>query len=280
MTMSKREYAEAIAEIIGGEVHEVEKTNGIITTGITKRIKGINVTPTIYIDQAYGMEKPIEEAAKKIDEMLTTYQPKENMDLSCLLDYENVKDRLRARLYNKATKADVFRSADVYGFDDLVIIPYIKVTDFMEDGWIKVSKSLLDNWGVSEKEVIDTAMMNSDEDFEIMSMAEVMADIMRKQGAPEDMIEMIVGDKDNGMYVVSNKQRFYGAIGAILRADELRMMFPDGYTVLPSSIHEVIVIPKALATDPEYLAQMVKEVNATEIDELERLGDKPYPIEV
>ena len=276
--MTKREYAEAIAEIIGGEVYEVEKANGVITTGITKRIEGMNIAPTIYIDSAYAMEKSVEESAKKIGEMMEAYQPKENMDLSCLLDYENVKDRLRARLYNKATKADIFRSAEVYGFDDLVIIPYIEVTDFMKDGWIKVSESLFNHWGVSEKEVIDTAMMNTDENIEIMSMAEIMANMLREQGAPENLIEQMVGSTDNAMYVVSNKKRFYGAIGVILKADELRMMFPDGYTVLPSSVHEIIVVPNTLATDPEYLAQMVREVNATEVDELERLGNKPYPI--
>ena len=57
-----RDYAEEIASIVGGEVVEIEKANGVKYTGITIREEGATITPNIYVDDFYKMSIPEEEA--------------------------------------------------------------------------------------------------------------------------------------------------------------------------------------------------------------------------
>ena len=50
----------------------------------------------------------------------------------------------------------------------------------------------------------------------------------------------------------------------------------EEFYILPSSKHEVIVMPAHLVTDPMHLVAMVKEVNASSVDEDDRLTDNVY----
>ena len=46
--------------------------------------------------------------------------------------------------------------------------------------------------------------------------------------------------------------------------------------ILPSSVHEVILIPKDDTMEWEKLQEMVKEVNSTQVEDVEILSDSVY----
>ena len=145
MEMTKREYAEVIVSIIGGEIQEVEKANGVKMLGIIRREEGSNISPTAYVDEFYrdGVDPVF--AAQRIDSLLIA-NSRNNFDVTMFTDFEKVKPNLRARLYNSKTNAEVFMSAEKYGFDDLIIIPYILVkSDFDGQAASKVNKSMLNS---------------------------------------------------------------------------------------------------------------------------------------
>ena len=50
----------------------------------------------------------------------------------------------------------------------------------------------------------------------------------------------------------------------------------DRFIVLPSSLHETIVLPLKDETEYEWLAKMVREVNDTQVDVEERLSYHVY----
>ena len=81
-----------------------------------------------------------------------------------------------------------------------------------------------------------------------------------------------------GMYVLSNSSKVFGA-ASILYPDVLKnfaeKLDRDLY-ILPSSVHEVILLPKRSETEWETLQEMVKEVNATQLEEVEILSDSVY----
>ncbi len=268
--MTIKKYAQEIANIVGGKVTESPKANGIVMTGIT--IMGDkNIAPTVYVDGYYKQNIPVSVAAESIKEVLNNHKVENDFDADCIMNWDTVKSNLRARLYNNTTKADVYRSAKSYGFDDLIIVPAILVTGSFGNGSIKVTNQIMERWGVTKRTVIDTALRNSAKDVEIMSMAEVIRQMMGP------LANSIFGPEDDGtMYVISNKDKSYGAIAVIGARERLREMFPNGYTVLPSSIHEVIVVPNNLDAQQEMLTQMVREVNAEQVAPEERLGDRAY----
>lgn len=98
-------------------------------------------------------------------------------------------------------------------------------------------------------------------------------------------IAELIGIPDFGtMYVASNASTYYGASAILIT--ELLKGFADSHGVkklliLPSSIHECIIIPFKNFTqeDVEIYKNMVKEINATEVAEEDRLIDTAYVIE-
>lgn len=180
-----------------------------------------------------------------------------------LTNWDEVKPRLKARLYNNSFEADVYESAARYGFHDLRIVPYITM---MENGYTKVSRQLTDTWGVTPEEVLEAAKANVADDVDIASMAELLSELTDTP-QPEEVVPM---------KVITNADKFYGAISIIYAKERLNEMFPDGYIALPSSVHEFIVIPDIGEDDNEKFVDMVKQINATEVEPQDVLSNRIY----
>lgn len=263
--MTKMEYAKGIAEKIGGEVTETEKNNGVVFTGIQRREEGTNISPVVYIDQYYEDAMSIDEAAAKVDEILKA-NAQSSIDVDFILNFENIEPKLKAKLVNTKTSAEVFRSAADVGFDDLIIVPYIdEVVNFGEGkGTIKVSNALLERWNKTADEIIDIALKNSASEVVIKSMREVFIEM----GTPE----IFLPSDSNRMIIISNTSKINGAISVLFATERLRELFPNGYMILPSSIHEVIAVP----LNDDDMDGMVQEVNAGHVALEEQLGNKAY----
>ena len=87
--------------------------------------------------------------------------------------------------------------------------------------------------------------------------------------------------KDDFMYTLSNKEFDLGAV-AILFEDVLEKIaekFNSDLYILPSSIHETMIVPKYKFSEenkPEELSKMVKEINADAVKPYEQLSDSCY----
>ena len=260
--MTKREYAEEIARALDAEVQEVEKANGVVLTGVIRKDGGA-VNPCVYIDDFYEKNATLAEAVNEVKEQIENNHPQFNTDF--IKDFEQVKPKLMARLYNKATNVPISRSADKYGFDDLIITP---VVNFTENGsaTTKVNQSLLDMWGTTADEVIDIALENAKANAEIRTMEEIL---MKMMGGDPSMITPGAPT----MMVITNKSRICGAISVLFAKERLEEIFPNGYIVIPSSIHEVIATE---IEDTDAIANMIGEVNDTQVGLVDQLGTKPY----
>ena len=174
-------------------------------------------------------------------------------------DYEDIKDKVGVRLLPASVQTDVYVSAAEYGFEDLILVPYVLDLCKMDDGTAnaRVTNSLLEYWGVTADEVMAQGISNLD--FKILSMGDML-------GFPV---------MDVPMTVVTNESMICGASSIIAAREKLAEMFPDGYMVLPSSKHELIVVPKNIS-DKQGLLEMVMEINATVVAESDKLSDNVY----
>ena len=256
--MSKMEYAKEVAKEVNGVAKEVEKNNGVKVIGVEVNT-GSNVRPMVYIDEMYDRGLTVYEAADKVATIAQTYA-KDELDISWIADFEKVRPMLRARLLNKATSAEVFKQAGGV-FNDLIIVPYID--GVCENGSIKVRQEMLKVWKVTAEEVISQAEENSRKEAKMQSMSEIMAEM----GYP------LVCDDMPPMIVISNEKGCYGAYSILAMLDQLKTLFPEGFAVLPSSVHEVIIVN---AEDPAYLDSMVSDVNDKEVDPNEQLSGHAY----
>ena len=255
--MTRKTYANKIAELVGGEVKEVSKPNGIVHTGIVVSANENGISPVIYIDEYYDANTPVSKAASLVQKASEEHKDIK-IDISWVVNYEKVVPNLQARLYNESTKADVYLPAAVFGFKDLIIVPYILIG---KNAYAKVTKGLLKCWNISETEVISAAVNNSN--FRIFSMT--------------DIIPFKTDSIDQSMYVVTNEEKEFGAFSIIKARQKLSEIFTKGYVALPSSVHEFIVIPRQ-EDDDFYNAcrAMVRYVNIEHVAPDEKLSDNIY----
>lgn len=244
--MTKMEYAKTIAELINGEVKTVEKENGIIYTGVTKKVT-TNVSPIIYIDNLYENGVDVLDASKKVKEKIE--QSNVSFDIDFINDYEKAKPRLQARLYNNKTNVEVSKSAERYGFDDLIIVPILVVSED-DDGTatIKVTRDLLAKWDKSATEVISDAIENLD--YEIMDMFELLG------------INCLFGEST--MLVVTNKKRRCGAASVLKAKTEKKKPSNNDLvktlTSLPANdCNYTLALKKATADDLNIAIKQMKE---------------------
>lgn len=250
MRMTKIDYANTIANAVNGEVKEVTKTNGVTQTGIHVPTDGI-VAPVVYIDDAYENGAPVEEVVEYINSISERSKGMElNLDV---MNYNMIKSNICLRLLNasNAENFEVYESAEKYGFDDLIIVPY--VSNIIEGGYARVVPGMLEAWGKTAEEIIKKGFENTYE--KVSTLGEVIAEEMGME--PE------IVSPPSPLYCVRDRYNpSYGAVAVIKARKQLDEMFPGGYYVVPSSIHEVLILPAEFEASEEALNEIINGVNA------------------
>lgn len=265
--MTKLEFATSVAQIVGGEVKTVSKANGFSYNGILIHAES-GVSPVINTDEMYDQGYDINKAVSTVSSLAES-----NMNTELLYNvtvWDQAKDHLQARLYHKdAFKKDVFTySAYSYGFEDLVIVPFLVDLIEGENASCKVTAEMISKWDVAPLTVFNQAMKNVADDYTIRPLFDVL----------KDMIDIPFPEPDptvDCLFIVTNKSGNFGAISIIPALEELRERFGEFY-VLPSSLHEVLVVPKSFHDVSSELTTMVQEVNDTQVHQTEILSDHVY----
>ena len=262
--MTKFQFAQEVAQATNSKVKEVEKANGVKLTGIEIPTGSTNAAAVVYIDSMYEEGLTVEEAAEKVN-AIKEREASHQINIDIINDFEQVKPLLRARLYNQTTSADVFRSAAEYGFNDLIITAYIEGIMQTENGIgsIKVTSGLVESWNTTPDEVLRIAEENSRKDATIKNILGVLQDLGHDE----------ITD-DLPLFVVSNNSNCFGAYSIIALMDDLKKKYKEGFTVLPSSVHEVLVTD----LDNSDFDSMVDEVNAEQVNPEEQLSNHAYRI--
>jgi len=139
---------------------------------------------------------------------------------------------------------------------------------------LMITEDFLKCMGISKAEAWGNAETNTCRETEIKTMY----DVMKGFGVMD-----IEGEWIPQMYIISNRCGVRGASAMIDRTAIRKFSEEKGvkkWVVLPSSIHEMILIPYEDEMDMEYMASMVEFVNQNEVDEKEQLSDMAYLLEV
>ncbi len=275
------------AEVRVGKVNKVNRDLDSVTI-VMPRDDGSNksIRPAIYINDMYESYKDSEDlqlvmkqAAAKM--MGAISQGKEMMPM--IENLMESKDKIVFQLINATQNAEMLKGVPHREFQDLAIVYRIVVQITPHDGIASamITDPLAESMGLSEEELFNLAAENTKKIFpvKIQTMAEVLKGIFEKNGTPEEVIEEMLPDlpEEMQMYVITNEYNLNGA-GAMLYEKELGELADKvgaDLLILPSSIHEVIAIPD-MGRDPKELADMVREINANQVELSERLSNQVY----
>ena len=270
----------------------VTKNNDLQLTGLTIMAPNRNIAPTIYLEsfyEQYQKGEGVEEILERIANLQLENEMDMDFDTSLVTNFENCKDKIYPKLVSAEWNQETLETCPYVPMEDLAVIFYI---DLSSEGngsmTIKIHKGLMDMWNLTIEELNDIAISNlkRTNSGTLQSMSEVMVDMMLP-----DFLEQYEGDEeaakamletmmptDNVMYVLSNKSKLNGS-NMILDYEMMHQVVEkigEEFFILPSSIHELLIVPIASHMQIEDLRHMVCEVNDTQVSLEERLSDNVY----
>jgi len=257
-------------------IHKVVK-NSVPMTGITiRKDKNEIISPCVYITERIRNLENAKVACDVIERLMARSQDLDIGDPDELISKENILNRVAIGVQRSSDQDLIKRSSEFEGIEQFLFI-----SGDNKDGssWkVKLSRALLDNAGLSEKEVWERAERNtfSEENICIKPMRSVFEEILGKLDDPDEY--------DVPMYVVSNEKRLNGAVQIFNKKAVKNWARSHGYDtlfMLPASIHEVIVLPVEVSRmNFEELNLMVRDINACEVNPIDQLSDHAYVIDL
>jgi hypothetical protein len=276
--------AEHIKEELSGDyqnadinIRSVGKNNGTVLQALMVHLPGNPVSPTIYLDDFYEFYRENDDLLSVLRSLADVAQREcprafENIGKQ-LTDFEYVKDKVILTVVNAEANKELLMTVPHIIKEDLALIYIVQLpTDTVNDAAsVLVRNEFLRLWEINQDTLYDFAVKNSLEKMpmQIKSMAEVLSEMMGDMFEAEDMADI-------PMYIISNKMALNGA-STIFYDEETFSKFAGetDYFILPSSVHELIAVPAADG-EAKSLAEIVKEVNATQVSNEERLSDHIY----
>lgn len=267
----------------------VPKNNGVKKTGIILRGKGESIAPTIFMEEFYGEYCNGTELRKIIEKVWGIYENEkvENKWIAeAFQDKEYIKKKVVYRLLNREKNQELLQDTPYIKFLDLAIVPYVELQlDHQLRGAVKVSNQHLDMWGIGCEDIMKWAGVNTCKILppKIYRVEELLQQLFESVGDlyAGEVLDTIwqVDPKDRfPMYVLTNCEKKFGA--ACMVYENVLEMFAQQHNsdiyIIPSSIHELILIPCTAGMEKAYIQDMVKEVNATQVPKEEILSDEIY----
>lgn len=280
------EYAEAVREALGEltegsvELHEVVKNNGKRVQAVTILESSMtNVSPTIYLKEYYDeyMERGFTESVYSI---LNVYQKNKvngHIDFQFLDSYENIKAGILPRLINYKKNMEMLEhTPHIRYFDLAVVFHYLMADDDGQYAGILVTDELNGKWWKTAGELYEDSLKNMEQNIYMNPLFDELNMLTGHEIQKEEGLDGSV----YGMYVLSNSARFYGA-SAMLSGQALRRSAEEmgcgSFIILPSSVHEVLLLPKEADNSMEGLRSMVGEINRSGVIRTEDfLSDSIY----
>lgn len=314
--MEIKEFCEKIKEGLetfpGKEVtvtiHKIAKNNGIVLNSVVIAEKCRNISPNIYLDdlyQEYGKGKEMKAIVEEVMDIYKSSMRRKNMDMDFFLDYEKLRKRVAYKIIGRERNEELLKEIPHIIFLNLAIVFYCCVPEGeLDRATILIYNNHLQMWGISEEKLFEDARANTIKILppRLLSLEKMMEEVfvrdLKKEfkvntdnqdefipdeewfdRAAKQMLSSVTNCNEcGGMFVLGNEYKLFGA--AVILYDGVLKAFADKLSsdifILPSSIHEVILIPDDGGQEAENLWRMVCDINATQVDPEEVLTDSVY----
>lgn len=263
-------------------VDKTLKNNNIALDGLRifpKNIKN-GATPNIYLNQFYTRVTNGEQLEEVLREIANIYlSNKDNISLSNL--NMSSLDDIYLCIINKDFNLEFLKDTPYIEFDNLAIIfKKLVLQDEQEIGSITLKSNIFPSL---DKEILyNIALENTRRLFgiKVRTMKEMIIEMATNDfdDIPIELMEKnMIEDTYMPMYVITNDKAINGA-STLLFTDifqNLANKLKSDLFILPSSVHELIVVPVA-NNDPENLKNMVYDVNRGYVRQEEWLSDNIY----
>lgn len=280
------EYIKMNAGYIAGEggnitINHVIKNNGCEMDGLVIMEKGKDIAPTIYLDSFYELYTNGENIKNIIRQIEVIYEQNKNnvtFDVNILKHFDTIKDKIVYKVVNYRSNEKLLEQVPHKRILDLAVVFYCLLdNEYGRSATALIYNNNLKNWNVTIDDVYKAALKNTPD--LLHSKISSMAVLFEKCGVNVDGEEVDLKDYvPSDMYVLTNESKLNGAACILYENvlyDFAQKLGADLY-ILPSSVHEVILLPKLSMFEKDELVNMVKEVNTEGVAADEVLSDHVY----
>lgn len=259
------------------------KNNSTIFTGIMFQKEGEQTSPTVYIDDLYTdyREKRLS-LSEIIEDVIDRYQKTMGaMEDICdfRADFKACQTKIIYRLVSRERNKEALKNMPYIPFLDLAITFHLVISvneRYMQS--LKISKDIQKKWNVSIEQLFKMAKTNTERllPVEISELRQMVSAYTDEEGLPDE--KELTNTEKIDMIVVSNELGINGAAAVLYDGviEKLAEEYESDLYLLPSSIHEMIVVPAFDRTMYEFLGMMVKNINDQYVEKDEILSDRVY----
>lgn len=256
----------------------ITKNNGVRLHGCLLRRNESHIAPTLYMENFYDLYRGGMSVGETAEAMLricvSSLDDIREFDFAPE-DWESVRKMIGMKVLGYERNPELLRRVPYIRYEDLAIVFIFVLKEAGIPGGVAVITSELTGlWGISAEELFAQARQSAPVLLEpvVTNIREMIGD------CPEELEEVL--DESAGsvdMYILTNRNQTYGASALFYPGllEKVTEYLGGGFYILPSSVHEVILIPEA-AGEPDALRRMVREVNRCEVPEDMILSDNVY----
>ncbi len=263
-------------------IRPVARNNGERLDGLVILEGGVNIGPTLYLDHYYRRflgGSSFQTVYRQIVDNYERNKTQQRIDVSFFTDFTRVRPHILAKLVNREKNKELLESVPHIPFLDLAIVftCLFPVDPEIGNATILIDDTHLSLWDTTAEELMPLAMENARRVLapNLRDINRVLKDLLEQTGdvslPPEE-------DPLFPMYVLTNEQNLFGAICMAFDGllETYAAQFGSGFYILPSSIHELILVPSQKNDRMEDFSRMVREVNETQVAPEDILSDHAY----
>lgn len=285
-----QQIKEKIQAVMGDKyevmVQKVVKNNSLELDTLIVLKKGRNIAPNIYLEayyDSYLQGTKIEEIVERL-RLIYSHCAIPVISDDFTLNLEDVREYIIFRIVNYDKNEKILQEIPHKKIMDLAVTYHCLVKNNDEViGTIRLSNDHTKDWGISAEDLDNLAYDNTVRLFPatIQDMDEVIRNYISEMELPEEIIDNICKQDlqpEVKMFVLTNRNGVNGASCILYKnvlknfADEIN----SDLVIIPSSIHEIILLPFCGRIEREELNDMVGEVNANQVPIDEVLSEHVY----
>ncbi|WP_343247003.1 DUF5688 family protein [Diplocloster hominis] len=249
------------------KIVNVPKNNGIMRKGLNVEGKQETVSSVYYLENNYRDYLDGESVDTIVKNILNDLQGQSYDHIYNHFNLQDAKDRIYYSLINEKENQNYLKDKPYKEMEDLAVIYKIRMSDNNEFYTTTITKNLMDSWGIDQEELHNIAEKNTPQ-------------LLPMSFRPlSDVIPLLSEEEGPAFYVLSNDQLIEGA-SAILYPGVKEAIYKQlggDYYVVPSSIHETLILKKSEEFEGEELNNIIRSVNET-LDPTDILGDHVYEV--
>lgn len=275
---------EKAMEPSGGRLIEMDiPKNNSSMKGITIKFDNIAMAPTIYPDLYYPDWKDgqsMDDIVSGIKEEIIKTAPELSRFSTNSLNRDSAVNHLYASVVGYESNKEWLKNIPHERLADLAVFAKWKfdTTDSDSVMMAKVTEQFLAHLQLTKEEALKIAKSNSARSAKFESMDTLMRNMMIDDGMDRELADMMFPTQSTPLSVLTSESGIDGA--ALIACPEVLKAIGkeigEEFYVLPSSIHEALILPRSFTDNVEDLKQMVSSINKTEVIPEERLSNQIY----